>query len=642
MCGIAGFVSFDGHARDAARQFVVRMTDTLLHRGPDAEGYFVDDHVALGHRRLSIIDRASGAQPMSAMRLEDPLAPPLTIVYNGEIYNFQELRRELEGLGHAFATHSDTEVILRAWASWGEESLTRLNGMFAFAIWDPRVRRLVLARDRVGKKPLYWFNDGKRLAFASELKALRALAGCPATVDAQALDCYFSLGFIPAPSTIYRGVSKLPPAHWMVADARSPQPRRYWRLDPGEAAPMSMDEALEALEPLLDDAVQSRMISEVPLGAFLSGGIDSSLVVGTMTHFSGRPVVTNTIGFDDDEFSEVAVARATAGHLQTNHHEYQVRADAVEVLPQIARHCDEPLADASTVPTWYVCREARKSVTVALSGDGGDESFGGYTFRYRPHRAESGLRAAVPAPLRALMFGPLGRFWPGAAWLPRPLRLKTIFENLAVSDVEAYYRDLIWLRPDIRERLYGRRLQGALAGFTPREFIYPLYTGSGGRDAVSRAQLADVAGYMTDDVLVKVDRMSMAHSLEVRSPLLDYRLLEFAAKLPDALKLGDGRGKVVLRALAERRLPSEILNMPKRGFSMPIARWLRGELREAGELWLFAPNGPLRDLMEPAELRRLWAEHQSGARDHHVLLWAAIMFGAWHHQCRPESGGVLR
>ncbi|MEZ5654133.1 MAG: asparagine synthase (glutamine-hydrolyzing) [Burkholderiaceae bacterium] len=633
MCGIAGFVSFDGHDPAKAEALVRAMNGTLVHRGPDAEGVFVDTHVALGHRRLSIIDRASGAQPMTAMRADDPLAPPLTIVFNGEIYNFGQLRTELEALGHRFATRSDTEVILRAWASWGEDSLARMNGMFAFALWDPRARRLVLARDRVGKKPLYWFHDGKRVAFASELKALRALPGCPSTIDPQALDCYFSLGFIPSPLTIHRNVAKLPAAHWMVAERRQSPPRRYWRLDGGEPRALNLDEAAEALEPLLDDAVRCRLVSEVPLGAFLSGGIDSSLVVASMAQASARSVITNTIGFDDDAFSETEVARATAGHLQTNHHEFTVRPDAVDVLPRIARHCDEPLADASTVPTWYVCQMARKSVTVALSGDGGDESFGGYTFRYRPHRAEARLRGALPAPLRTMAFGALGSLWPGAAWLPRPLRLKTIFENLAVADVEAYYRDLVWLRDDLRESLYGLRLRKALGGFTPRELVYPLYNGHRGHDAVARAQLADVHGYMTDDVLVKVDRMSMAHSLEVRSPLLDYRVLEFAATLPDALKLGDGRGKRVLRHLAARRLPETILNMPKRGFSMPIARWLRGELREAGEAWLFASNGPLRDLFEDAVLRRVWAEHQSGARDHHVLLWAAMMFVVWHEQC---------
>ncbi|MEZ5659059.1 MAG: asparagine synthase (glutamine-hydrolyzing) [Burkholderiaceae bacterium] len=436
MCGIAGFVTFDGHERAAASARVRMMNATLVHRGPDAEGVFVDDHVALGHQRLSIIDRASGAQPMSVMRADDPLAPPLTVVFNGEIYNFAELREELEALGHAFGTRSDTEVILRAWASWGEDCLNRFNGMFAFALWDPRARRLVLARDRVGKKPLYWFNDGKRLAFASELKALRSLPGCPATIDPQAMDCYFSLGFIPSPMTIYRGVHKLPAAHWMAAERSGGAPRRYWRLDGSAPQAMTLEQAGEALEPLIDDAVRCRLVSEVPLGAFLSGGIDSSLVVASMAQASAQPVITNTIGFNVDEFSEVEVARATAGHLQTNHHEFKVRPDAIDVLPRIARHCDEPLADASTVPTWYVCQMARKSVTVALSGDGGDESFGGYTFRYRPHRVESRLRARLPAALRSMMFGPIGRLWPGAAWLPRPLRLKTIFENLSVADVE--------------------------------------------------------------------------------------------------------------------------------------------------------------------------------------------------------------
>ncbi len=623
MCGIAGFIDFDGHRVDQARQRVKRMTDSIAHRGPDADGFYVDHHVALGHRRLSIIDVSTGQQPMAA------LDGQVQITFNGEIYNYQEVRAELRACGHHFRTQSDTEVILLGYVQWGDQVLERLNGMFAFVIWDARERRVLMARDRVGKKPLYYYRHGSTIAFASELKALRAGGWGGADIDPQALDCYLSLGYVPAPKTIYADVRKLQPARALTLTATSAVERQYWKLSFGNPKPYSLDTALEEFEPLLDDAVQRRLMSEVPLGAFLSGGLDSSLVVSSMSKVTGRPVATHTIGFGEREVSEAPIAREIAAYLGANHHEFVVEPHAADVLEKIAWHCDEPLADSSALPTWYVCQMTRQSVTVALSGDGGDEALGGYTFRYVPHVLESKIRAAIPTPLRSLVFGPLGRLWPASARLPQPLRLKTIFENLSVSDAEAFYRDLIWLREDTRRAVYRPEYLESLKGFTPFEQVHDYYSRNDAVDALGRSQFADIHVYMTDDVLVKVDRMSMAHALEVRSPLLDYRILEFAAKLPAELKIKGKQGKVLLRALAARRLPEKIRSLPKRGFSIPAARWLRQELRPMAESLIFDSNGICAGTLQRPELDRLWREHLSGARDHSVFIWGLMMLGLW-------------
>ncbi|MGH8267969.1 MAG: asparagine synthase (glutamine-hydrolyzing) [Steroidobacteraceae bacterium] len=627
MCGIAGFVSFEGHRRDEAAMRVTRMAEALIHRGPDGGGVFADDFAALGHRRLAIIDLATGQQPMAA------LDGRVQIVFNGEIYNFHAVRAELEARDHRFHTRSDTEVILRGYLEWGEECVERLSGMFAFAIWDSRSRRLVLGRDRVGKKPLYYVRRGPVVAFASELKALRAVELCPTAVDPESLDCYLTFGYVPAPRTLYRGVHKLRAAHSLSVTAHGQVERRYWDLSFSDPQPRSPAEAAEELEPLLDDAVKCRLMSEVPLGAFLSGGLDSSLVVASMARQMDRPVMTNSIGFDDRAASELPVARSIAAHLGTDHREYVVTPRTLEVIEKIAWHFDEPLADSSAVPTWYVCEMARRSVTVALSGDGGDEAFGGYTSRYVPHVLESRIRRGLPTALRGPLFGSMGAVWPGSAALPKPLRLKTIFENLAVGDPEAFYRDLAWLRPDTREALYSPDFMQSLRGFTPLEAVAPYYLHSDAPDPLGRCQYTDIHFYMTDDVLVKVDRMSMAHSLEVRAPLLDHRILEFAARLAASAKMSAKRGKLPLRLLAARRLPDRVHELPKRGFSPPAAHWLRGELQPLAQEVLFDRQSLLAQVLDRTKLGQVWREHQDGSRDHHVLLWGLMMLGLWEKTC---------
>lgn len=637
MCGITGFYSSGGHDEQEARDRLRKMTDTLIHRGPDEEGYYVDDHVALGHRRLSIIDLSSGQQPMAAK------AGGYLISFNGEIYNYLEVRDELQQKGHQFLTRSDTETILLAYIEWGEDCVERLHGMFAFAVWDRQKRQLFLARDRVGKKPLYYHWNGKEFFFASELKALRQVEGCPGIVDLEALDCYYCLGYIPSPRTIYHNTYKLEPAHTLLVSEKGLIRKRYWQLRFQPRQGLALPEATEEFEVLLDEATKCRLMSEVPLGAFLSGGLDSTLVVSSMTRVMNTPVLTNSVGFGEKRFNELELSRRVADHLQTKHTEFTLEPNATEILSRLAFHFDEPFADSSAVPTWYVCKMARQNVTVALSGDGGDESFGGYTFRYIPHMWESVIRARIPASVRGPVFGALGRAWPASAQLPKPLRLKTYLENLAVGDAEAFYRDLVWLRQDTREQLYADDFKRALHGFTPFETVVPFYNDStsiysarGRRDlglvreeALTRAQFADISFYMTEDVLVKVDRMSMAHALEVRAPLLDYRVIAFAANLPGYLKIDGKRGKVVLRELAGRRLPKGIMDLPKKGFSIPAAEWLRGEMKDVAEKAVFASHGIAAATLNRSELTRIWHEHQTGKRDHNVFLWGVMMLHFW-------------
>ncbi|WP_456432626.1 asparagine synthase (glutamine-hydrolyzing) [Thermosulfuriphilus sp.] len=622
MCGIAGFLDLEGHQNEELQRLIVEMTRILTHRGPDEEGVYFDAHIALGHRRLAIIDLSSGRQPMGDKDLG------VQIVFNGEIYNFRELRRILESMGHRFQTNSDTEVILRAYLEWGPECVRHLLGMFAFAIWDASRRRLFLARDRLGKKPLYYWTQGSRFAFASEIKALLKIPDLSPQVDLQALDCYFSFGYIPSPKTIFQSIRKIPPAHYLLVSEKGLELTRYWEVD-FRSREIGLEEALEEFWPLAEEAVRVRLLSEVPLGAFLSGGIDSPLVVALMARELSDPVLTNSIGFNDPRLDELPVAREIARYLGTEHHEFTVSPQVKEILPRIAWHFDEPLADSSALPTYYVCLMARQNVTVALSGDGGDESFGGYTFRYIPHLWESRLRKKIPLPLRTLIFSVLGELYPRSARLPRPLRLKTLFENLAVSDARAFYQDLIWLPEGVRRRIYSPSFLRELAGFSPFEIVEPLYRKAKDLDPVSRCQYVDLHFYLPEDVLVKVDRMSMAVSLEVRSPLLDHRIIEFATSLPLCLKVQGNTGKVILRRATEKLLPPTVVQRPKQGFSIPEAEWLRGELRPLVEEALGDPNSLIRQYLLPHELKHLWQRHLSGQENHSVFFWGILMLSLW-------------
>ncbi len=626
MCGIAGIINFDGGDREERHARLKQMTRMIAHRGPDGEGYYDDSRASLGHRRLAIIDLESGAQPMA---IEDGR---FNIVFNGELYNFRALRAELEKMGCRFRTKSDTEVVLYSFAEWGEKCVDRFNGMFALAIWDSKESRLFLARDRLGKKPLYYLRKQNTVVFASELKSLLASGLVDSAIDKRSLMDYFSFGYIPAPRTIYSSVKKLRAAHIQLDTIDGSTEERYWTPRFGNVLERSDAAILEELTELLDDAVRCRLISDVPLGAFLSGGIDSSLVVSSMAKISDGKVKTHTIGTDDPDYDETGLAREIAAHLGTEHHEFIVAPDAESSLEQIAWHLDEPFADPSVLPTWYVCEKTRQSVTVALSGDGGDEAFGGYTFRYLPHRFESSIRRVLPPALRAMIFAPLGRAWPRSAALPKALRLKSIFGNLAVGDAEAFYRDLLMLNESDLSRTLRPEFVEDLMGYDGFETVGDHYQDNDAQDSLGRAQYADINFYMTDDVLVKVDRMSMAHGLEVRAPLLDYRIIEFAATLPPGKKMSLTQGKLPLRALAAQRLPETILSQPKRGFTIPIDSWLRGELKEICADKLFNSSGIVSEVLELHEVQKHWDAHQSGQRDNSGFLWSLLMLGLWEQQ----------
>ena len=621
MCGLVGFVALEGLPANISHR-LKKATSLLQHRGPDEEGLNQDNWCALGHRRLAIIDLASGKQP-----LRDEEAG-LTIVFNGEIYNFQELRRKLQEEGFNFETKSDTEVILKAYRAWGPECVRRLNGMFAFAIWDAPRKRLFFARDRLGKKPFYFRAEGKRFVFASELKAI--LEGEEREISPEALDCYLNFGYVPSPLTIFQGFEKLPPAHAGIFSEEGLKIFRYWQLEfrPQER---SLEEALEEFFVLFPQTVAERLISEVPLGAFLSGGVDSPLVVAQMQSLLERPVLTNAIGFEGGE-NELPLARRFAAYLGTDHREFVIKPEAAKILPKLVWHLDEPLADSSTVPTFYVCQMARRNVTVALSGDGGDESFGGYTFRYLPHLWEARLRKKIPLPLRGSLLALLGRIYPQAPWLPKPLRLKTIWQNLSVSDAAAFYRDLVWLPPEIREEIYAPAFWKELAGFSPFEKVYPLYEAARELDPVSRAQFVDLHFYLPEDVLVKVDRMSMAVALEVRAPLLDYRLVEFAATLPLRLKVKGRKGKVLLREALKRFFPEEIISSAKRGFAVPEADWLRKECRSFVDEALEDKDSLLwRYLLRP-KVQELWRKHLRRQLNLGVFFWGLMILHLWEKE----------
>ncbi|MDE2154349.1 MAG: amidotransferase 1, exosortase A system-associated [Xanthomonadaceae bacterium] len=635
MCGLAGIVS-SRHLR-VDECILLAMRDAQLHRGPDEAGLYLGDGVGLAHRRLSIIDLRHGRQPM----VDE--AAGLALIYNGELYNFQSLKAELEALGVVFQSRCDTEVLLRAWQQWGEACLPRLVGMFAFAVWDMREQRVHLARDQIGIKPLYYgFTSAGDLVFASELKGLLAHPDVQRRLDPQALEDYLALGYVPDPKSIYRGVRKLPPGHWLSwrAEDSEPAPRQYWDVPFDRTADVAADEAAAQLRSLLDEAVAGQMIADVPVGAFLSGGVDSSAVVASMSRASRQPVRTCSIGFDHGGFDETVYARRVAGHLHTRHFERQVGADDYALLDTLAAVYDEPFSDSSALPTYRVCELARTQVTVALSGDGGDENFAGYR-RYRLHAWESGLRARLPLSLRKRMFGLLGGIYPKADWAPRPLRAKTTLQALARDDVEAYYHSVSITSAAMRQRLYSTRFKRELQGYSALAVFRAHAKRAPTDHPLLLAQYLDLKTWLPGDILTKVDRASMAHSLEVRVPLLDHRLVEWASSLPPGLKLKGGTGKYLLKKALEPDIPHEVLHRTKMGFSVPLAAWLRGPLskrvREALLSGAIAECG----YFEPVMLDRLVRQHVSGRRDHSATLWSLLMLDAFLRRMQQPAATAI-
>jgi len=624
MCGIAGLMDTRGR-RAIDRDLLVAMTDRIAHRGPDGDGFHLGAGIGLGHRRLAIIDVASGQQPLYN---EDGT---VAVSFNGEIYNFQELATELAAKGHRFRTHCDTEVIVHAWEEWGERCVDRFRGMFAFAIWDENRETLFLARDRLGKKPLYYalLDDGM-LLFASELKALLVHPELPRRLDPTAVEDFFAYGYVPETKSIYRDVAKLAPAHHLTVrrGQKIPPPVEYWDLACREDGPKREDEACEQLVAMLQDAVKVRLISEVPLGAFLSGGVDSSAVVALMAEGSQEPVNSFSIGFKQAEYDETAYADQVARQFHTRHFSRTVDADDFDLVSRLAGIYDEPFADASAIPTFRVCALAREHVTVALSGDGGDELLAGYR-RYRWHAGEERIRGMFPDAVRRSLFGTLGRLYPKADWAPRRFRAKSTLLELAASSLEGYFLNVSTLNDTVRGQLYTPRFTRELQGYHAREQLVRTFGKAPTDDPLMRAQYADIKTYLPGDILTKVDRASMASSLEVRAPLLDHRFVEWSAGLPAGLKLHDGVGKYVFKRALESRLPHNILYRPKQGFAVPLAAWFRGPLsrrvRQAASSARLAETG----WFDTGFIGKAVEQHIAGLRDHSTMLWSLLMFEAF-------------
>jgi asparagine synthase (glutamine-hydrolysing) len=635
MCGISGIVDLTGR-REIDRDLLHSMNSRLGHRGPDGDGFHFEPGVGLGHRRLSIIDLEGGRQPLYN---EDET---VVVTFNGEIFNFMEIEAQLLKLGHKFRTRCDTEVIVHAWEEWGEQCLQRFNGMFAFALWDMRRQQLFLARDRLGVKPLHYamLPDGC-IAFASELKALLLHPGIRRDIDPHAVEDYFAFGYVPDPKTIYRDVRKLEPGAFISVrrGAGAVTPQRYWDVPLfGERHPSGSAEAWQGqLRERLQEAVRKRLVSDVPLGAFLSGGIDSSAVVAMMREIGTSRILTCSIGFREPQYDESRYAQMVAEAKGTDHKTEVVAASDYGLLDKLVDVYDEPYADSSAIPTYRVCELARRHVTVALSGDGGDENFIGYR-RYRLFANEERLRSRVPLALRKHLFGALGTLYPKLDWAPRVLRGKTTFQALARGTVDAYLHGVSVCSDEMRAALFSQSFQRDLQGYRANEVFHGHVRDKTFADPLALVQYLDFKTYLPGDILTKVDRASMAHSLEVRTPFLDYELVEWAAQLPSAVKLKGGEGKHVLKEALQPLLPREVLYRTKMGFAVPLDVWFRGSLREhitevaQGER--LAQSG----IFDRDVLKKIVADHRSHRRDHSAVLWSLLMFDGFlrnHTQSVP-------
>ena len=647
MCGIAGIFNRNGAPVDLA--LLVQMTRTLVHRGPDEEGYFLNmnnkssypeidapvrtlrektthsiGNVGFGHRRLSIIDLSSGQQPLSN---EDGT---VWVSFNGEVYNFQTLKVDLEQKGHFFRTNSDTEVIVHAYEEWGEKAVERFRGMFAFAVWDEVRQKLLLARDRVGKKPLYYLPEQDRFLFGSEIKAILEAPDVSRNLDLTALSDYLSLLYVPSPKTIFAAIRKLPAAHYAVVTPDNFEVKQYWNLPFYPEHEFSEDRMIEDLLGIFDEATRLRMISEVPLGAFLSGGIDSSAVVGSMTQASQEPVITNSISFSVSKYNEIRYARQVSELFSSDHHEFHVTPDAIPVIEELAWHYDEPFADSSAVPTYYVSKTARNNVIVALSGDGGDENFAGYR-RYYFDQRENFVRNLVPRPLRRPFFGGLGKLYPKADYLPQIFRGKAFISNVARDPVDAYFFSVSAFDEHQKHKLLNADVFQSLGRYSTLDLFYEVYGNAPAENHLAKIQYLDIKTYLCEDILTKVDRASMAVSLEVRCPLLDHVFMEYAARIPSRLKLVGVNGKHIFKKALKRYLPEDILYRKKMGFGVPILEWLRNDLKSyARDLVL--DGEATRIYFQPTYLEKMWNEHQKGLRNWATELWIIMMLNLWYRK----------
>ncbi|GBC59248.1 asparagine synthase [Desulfonema ishimotonii] len=636
MCGIVGILNKDARPVDPA--ILGKMTDTLIHRGPDDEGYYINStetraenakwkkaagrgNVGLGQRRLSIIDLSGGHQPMTN---EDHT---VWISFNGEIYNFQELKKELVAKGHQFRTNSDTEAIIHGYEEWGKACVSRLRGMFAFAIWDENRKRLFMARDRLGIKPLYYYTDNTKFLFGSEIKAIVAHPDVRREVSPKALYDYLCLMYIPAPGSIFKGIHKLPAGHTLTVEDGKISIEEYWDLHFSEVAQFSESEWCERIVHKLRESTDIRMISEVPLGAFLSGGVDSSAVVALMASLQETPVQTASIGFGEKKFDELPYAREIVRKYHTDHHEMTVSPDATGILDKLVWHYDEPFADSSAIPTWYVSQVARQKVTVALSGDGGDENFAGYR-RYYFDRLENRIRGIFPDAFRRNIIGPLARLYPKADRLPRMFRGKTLLTNLAMDPAEGFYNSMSWFQA-FRKDILSPGLRAELDGYDPVSLFRKYYDRADSPDPLSRIQYIDIKTYLVDDILTKVDRASMAHALEVRVPVLDHEFMELVATMPSGLKLKGKDAKYIFKKALKPLVPHGCLYRKKMGFSIPLGQWLRTELRPVFEQQVFGSDGFVANYLDRGAVRRLWEDHKNGTRDFAYELWSILFLEAW-------------
>ncbi|HJT26323.1 MAG TPA: asparagine synthase (glutamine-hydrolyzing) [Pyrinomonadaceae bacterium] len=623
MCGIVGIVRNDGKSID--EDLLARMNNAIRHRGPDDDGFYVNGSVGLGMRRLAIIDLKGGAQPIHNQDRSS------WIVFNGEIYNYLELREKLEKLGHTFYTNSDTEAIVHAYDQFGVDCPKHLRGMFAFAIWNERSQELFLARDRVGKKPVLYAHVNGQLIFGSEFSALLLHPDVSRDIQPEALDYYLSFMCIPAPLTAYRAIRKLEPGHWLRWRHGEIELQRYWQPDFTKKIELSEEEAGERTVEILRDAVRVRLMSEVPLGAFLSGGIDSSAVVALMSQESSERVKTFSIGFDEQDFSELHHARRIAEHVGADHHEFIVRPDALEVLPTLVEHYGEPYADSSAVPTYYVAKETRKHVTVALNGDGGDESFAGYeryiamglTEKYR--RVPSFLRESlIKETVNLIPSSPLKR--------SRVKSAKRLLDAVALPRVDRYARWVSVFNEQTKQPLYSDRFREQTQAADATGILAEWFRRANGIGVVDAMLLTDQMTYLPNDLLVKVDIATMAVSLEARSPFLDHHVIEFAASLPQNLKLRRLTSKYLLKKVLRKLLPSENLKRRKMGFGVPVGHWFRGKMQPFLREVLLSEKALRRGMFQPETVRQLIELHVRGERDYSQQLWTLLMLELWFNR----------
>ena len=632
MCGIAGFVdSSDArtpYPSDVAQALIRQMCRVIRHRGPDDEGVLTEPGVAIGMRRLSIIDVSAGHQPIHN---EDGT---ISIVFNGEIYNFQDLRRELESKGHRFATATDTEAIVHAYEEWGIDAIARLRGMFGLALWDRRTRTMVVARDRVGIKPMHYAVANGRLYFGSEIKSLLCAPDLPRDLNPEALDHYLSFLYAPRDASFFARIRKLPPGHVLTWRDGRLTTAPYWQPGTEETFGGGEADAVGELKRVLMEAVRLHLISDVPLGAFLSGGIDSSLVVALMSHVSGAQVKTFSIGFDQPQYDELQYARQVAEHYHTDHHEEVVTPDGVSILDTLVTHFDEPFGDPSAIPTWYVSRLAAKHVTVTLSGDGGDELFGGYDRYVQDARVAAIDRYTPPAIRRAAGLV--------SARLPHGAKGKRFLHHIGETNRGRYIDAVGFFNTEDKAGMYSDGLRAQLARVDAEDHAAAIFDRYEHLPWASQMMRFDLETYLPEDILTKVDRTSMAHSIESRVPLLDNAVIDFALTLPAAMKIWNGRRKHVLKEVAAQFLPASLIDRRKQGFGVPLDVWFRGSLRELFSDTLLSRRALARGYFEPAFVRRVVHEHVSGTRDHAFRLWQLVVLERWHQQyVDPFSGSFL-